>query len=41
MPNEHEAVPGGFKCQKCGTTRSTPLGIERHRALCYRRGDDS
>jgi hypothetical protein len=39
MSSEHEAVPGGFECPNCGTTRQTPLGIERHRALCYRGGD--
>lgn len=29
---EHRAVDGGFECEECGATRSTPLGIARHRA---------
>jgi len=32
---EHRAVDGGFECE-CGTTRQTPLGIARHRAICQR-----
>ena len=33
----HEVVDGGFVCEECGTTRQTPLGISRHRAMCTRR----
>lgn len=32
----HEAVEGGFECNRCGTTRETPLGIARHREFCRR-----
>jgi hypothetical protein len=39
MSDEHEAVDGGFVCDRCGAERSTPLGIDRHRAMCYRRDD--
>lgn len=41
MRSEHDAVPGGFECDKCGATRRTPLGIERHRTLQHRGGDDA
>jgi len=40
MSDEHEPVEGGFICDRCGTERSTPLGMSRHRELCRRRGDD-
>lgn len=30
---EYRAVDGGFECE-CGATRSTPLGMARHRELC-------
>jgi len=36
---KHEAVDGGFVCRWCGTSRRTPLGISRHRALCPERPD--
>jgi len=38
---EHQAVDGGFTCPDCGTTRETPLGISRHRALCRRTSQDT
>jgi len=41
MASEHDAVTGGFVCQECGATRRTPLGIERHRSLAHRGGDDT
>lgn len=36
MSHEHEPVPGGFECERCGATRQTPLGMARHRATCRR-----
>ena len=37
----HEAVDGGFECARCGATRSTSLGIARHRQFCRRREEGS
>lgn len=41
MRSEHDAVPGGFECEHCDATRRTPLGIERHRTLQHRGGEQA
>lgn len=35
----HDAVEGGFRCDHCGTVRTTPLGMARHRGRCRRGGE--